>query len=379
MWLPEQLVKLPLTLSGYAEYVPYVLSALCVLLALAFHRGRILLAAILLALAYWAARIDQTILLPLVQVLYPLNIALIIWYRKRGLLSSYGLLRFGFIGLQVAFFWLLYSYSPENLSNLLQQRWLDVTLLDQLRLSQPGLLVIIPAMLVVAVRAIIMPSAIHAAMMGSLVAVLMAGLRPDIVYWMNSFMMAGGFMLLYGLLHDSYRMAFHDELTGLPARRALQHKLATLGNYYTIAMLDVDHFKQFNDTHGHDVGDQVLKMVASHMQRVTGGGKAYRYGGEEFTIVFPRKTIKQCIPHLSDLRETIENYSLLIRGEERPRRSSRGKQLRGKKTPNKRVSVTVSIGVAECNDDLQTTKQVMEAADQALYRAKANGRNQISR
>lgn len=366
-------------MAGYIEYLPYALSALCIVLALGFHRGRILLAALLLGLGYWAASADHATLLPLVQVLYPLNIAIIIWYRKRSLVSSYGLLRFGLIGLQVALFGLLYSYSPGSLHSLLHQRWLDITLLDQLRLSQPGLVFIVPALIVIAARTLITPTAIHAAITASVVAVLMAGLRPDIVYWMTSFMIAGGLMLIFGLLQDSYRMAFHDELTGLPGRRALQHKLATLGNQYTIAMLDVDHFKRFNDTHGHDVGDQVLKMVASHMERVTGGGKAYRYGGEEFTIVFPRKTIKQCIPHLSDLRETIEEYTLLIRGRERPRRSSRGKQLRGKATPSKRVSVTVSIGVAECNESLHTPKQVMEAADQALYRAKANGRNQISR
>jgi diguanylate cyclase (GGDEF)-like protein len=377
--LPGQLTRLPLALSGYVEYLPYALALLCILLAFGFHRGRIMLAALLLGLVYWAASTDRETLLPLVQILYPLNLAVIIWYRKRGLISPYGLMRFGLIGLQVALFWLLYSYSPQNLHNLLHQRWLDSPLLHQLYLSQPGLLIIVPALTVIAARTILTPSAIHAAMVGSVAAVLMAGLRPDIIYWMTSFMIAGGLMLIYGLLHDSYRMAFFDELTGLPARRALQHKLATLGNQYTIAMLDVDHFKQFNDTHGHDVGDQVLKMVAGHMQRVTGGGKAYRYGGEEFTIVFPRKTIKQCIPHLSNLRETIEEYTLLIRGEQRPKRSSRGKRLRGRTPPRKRVSVTVSIGVAECNDELQTTKQVMEAADQALYRAKANGRNRISR
>jgi len=186
-------------------------------------------------------------------------------------------------------------------------------------------------------------------------------------------------ILAFGLLQDSYRMAFRDELTGLPARRALQHKLNTLGNDYTIAMLDVDHFKQFNDTHGHDVGDQVLKMVASQLEYVNGGGTAYRYGGEEFTIVFPRRNIKQCIPHLTEVRENIENYTMRIRGRERPRKADKGRNKRGRSQPGKRVNVTISIGVAERNDRLTTTRQVMEAADKALYRAKEKGRNQISR
>jgi diguanylate cyclase (GGDEF)-like protein len=88
------------------------------------------------------------------------------------------------------------------------------------------------------------------------------------------------------VLQDSYRMAFHDELTGLPGRRALNERLMGLDDHYAIAMIDVDHFKLFNDSWGHEVGDQVLKLVASRLQRVGGGGRAYRYGGEEFTIVF---------------------------------------------------------------------------------------------
>lgn len=174
-------------------------------------------------------------------------------------------------------------------------------------------------------------------------------------------------------------MAFRDELTGLPARRSLQHKLNTLGNDYTIAMLDVDHFKQFNDTHGHDVGDQVLKLVASQLENVNGGGTAYRYGGEEFTIVFPRRNIKQCIPHLSEVRANVENYTLRLRGKERPRKADKGRTKRGRSQPGKRVSVTISIGVAERNDRLTTSREVMDAADKALYRAKEKGRNQISR
>ena len=58
-----------------------------------------------------------------------------------------------------------------------------------------------------------------------------------------------------------------------------------------MAMIDVDHFKKFNDTHGHDIGDQVLKLVAARLAQVEGGGIAYRYGGEEFAVLFPDRPI----------------------------------------------------------------------------------------
>ncbi|HAG79498.1 MAG TPA: GGDEF domain-containing protein, partial [Pseudomonas sp.] len=74
-------------------------------------------------------------------------------------------------------------------------------------------------------------------------------------------------MLVTAIAHEAYLMAFRDELTGLPGRRALNERLQRLGRQYVLAMADVDHFKRFNDTYGHDVGDQVLKMVASRLRK----------------------------------------------------------------------------------------------------------------
>jgi diguanylate cyclase (GGDEF)-like protein len=186
-----------------------------------------------------------------------------------------------------------------------------------------------------------------------------------------------GLLLIQGVLTDSYQMAFSDELTGLSARRALLQSSISLGKKYTIAMLDVDHFKKFNDTYGHDVGDQVLKLVASKINEIKGGGKAYRYGGEEFTIIFPNKSVNYAIPYLEQVRESIAIYAMTIRdNNERPDDSKTGKSQRSKHdTASKVVNVTISIGVAEREGDLKDFDQVMKQADEALYRAKQAGRN----
>jgi PleD family two-component response regulator len=144
-------------------------------------------------------------------------------------------------------------------------------------------------------------------------------------------------------------------------------------------MLDVDHFKQFNDTYGHDLGDQVLKMVAAHIARVGRGGKAFRYGGEEFTVLFPGMDAEDAIPHLEALREEIESYRMALRGSDRPARTRSRKRQRGGWRGRIAVSVTVSIGVAERSGRHGTPQAVIEAADRALYRAKDNGRNRLSR
>jgi predicted signal transduction protein with EAL and GGDEF domain len=81
------------------------------------------------------------------------------------------------------------------------------------------------------------------------------------------FMGAAGVLLIVALLHESHQLAFRDQLTGLPGRRALEERLRSVGSRYAVAMVDVDHFKQFNDTHGHEVGDQVLRLVAGRLAR----------------------------------------------------------------------------------------------------------------
>ncbi|WP_085716498.1 GGDEF domain-containing protein [Pseudomonas sp. B28(2017)] len=181
-------------------------------------------------------------------------------------------------------------------------------------------------------------------------------------------------MIAAAVAHEAYQMAFRDELTGLPGRRALNERMQRLGRNYVLAMSDVDHFKKFNDTHGHDVGDQVLRLVASKLAKIGGGGKAYRYGGEEFALVFAGKTLEECMPHLEVIRESIATYNIQLRNQEsRPQDDNQGRQRRAGSAASS-VSVTVSIGVAE-RIDQRTPEEVLKSADQALYSAKGAGRN----
>src|SRR6185436_11489154 len=140
------------------------------------------------------------------------------------------------------------------------------------------------------------------------------------------------------------------------------------------------HFKKFNDTHGHDIGDQVLKLVAARLAEVGGGGIAYRYGGEEFSVLFPGADLDQALPHLEELRASVERYRMAVRSESRPKKAAEGVKQRGEMTPGRLLSVTVSIGVAQPDGDaLRAPAQVVKASDEALYRAKQAGRNKLSR
>jgi diguanylate cyclase (GGDEF)-like protein len=242
----------------------------------------------------------------------------------------------------------------------------------------------------------------------------------------DAYVATAALILAASLIETSYVLAYHDELTGIRGRRAFNESLLSLDQQYAIAIVDIDHFKKFNDTYGHDVGDQVLCMVASRLSEVSGGGQAFRCGGEEFAIVFRNASAKDAFEHLEALRRVIEKSSFHLRGSDRraarsaemsagksgavrkdlrtggsDRRKSRKKksdraqarQLSGylfedqvtddrppdsfADRPSDHLSVTVSIGVAEPSTRYRQPEQVIQAADQALYRAKHKGRNRV--
>jgi diguanylate cyclase (GGDEF)-like protein len=190
---------------------------------------------------------------------------------------------------------------------------------------------------------------------------------------LNVFGSAALLMCLYAILQETWRMAYLDELTGLPGRRALGDKFRKISGQYTVAMLDVDHFKKFNDTYGHDAGDAVLRMIAAKMSKVSGGGQSYRYGGEEFSIVFTGKKAQEAVRHLEALREEIANKPFIIRRAGRRNNSAPVKPVR-----NNSVKVTVSIGFADSGGNKASPWDVLKLSDKALYRAKGKGRNCVS-
>ncbi|MFH1020537.1 MAG: GGDEF domain-containing protein, partial [Pseudomonadota bacterium] len=185
-----------------------------------------------------------------------------------------------------------------------------------------------------------------------------------------------GLILIVAAIEGAHRMAFRDELTALPARRALNEALLKLGNTYTVAMVDIDFFKKFNDRYGHDVGDQVLAMVAALLGRVGGGGRPFRYGGEEFTLLFPGKNVQEVEPHLEALRRAVAEAGFKVRSTGRAGKNSDNRQKGG--GAGKKVSLTISIGMAQSDTSRKTPQAVIKAADQALYRAKEGGRNRVS-
>jgi diguanylate cyclase (GGDEF)-like protein len=379
---------LPPSLDGLKIYGPYFAFAAGGTLAAAFNRGRALFALITLVAAYAAqqAFLRDGLEAPGAQAVYvaltvlvPLNLALLAVLPERGTFNRHGALRLAVIAVEIAAVaWVIASGRTE-IADWAAQKFLDPAPFAIGRIPQAGIAALVLGLAVSMAAAFVSRSAISASCAGAIVAFAVAAHVPTASLTFSIFITAAQLMLMIAVLQDTFRMAFRDELTALPSRRALNERLMTLGREYAIAMIDVDRFKQFNDTYGHDLGDQVLKMVAAHIAEVGGGGRAFRYGGEEFTVLFPGKTARDTMPYLEALRKSVEGYQLALRAPDRPRKAEGATRRPGGWKSTDAVSVTISIGVAERNERLTTAEAVVQAADRALYRAKDKGRNTVSR
>jgi diguanylate cyclase len=158
-----------------------------------------------------------------------------------------------------------------------------------------------------------------------------------------------------------------DPLTSLPNRKFFDDRLTQVfsdakhrGEPMSLMMTDVDNFKQFNDSYGHLIGDQVLRMVAMAVkQNVKGQDIAARYGGEEFAIVLPNTVLRSAITVAEHIRRAVMADALMKR--------STGEHL---------ARITISIGVATLQSG-DTVQSLLERADMCLYVAKRNGRNRV--
>jgi diguanylate cyclase (GGDEF)-like protein len=387
--------------SGWLRLAPPTLTFLYystlvagVLLAWRFHAHRILFAALVIFLANQAVALSGgtpaptgtpgwTVLVA-AAALVPVNLVLIALSEEGGFTVSASAPLALFLFVQIVIVAVL-----ARSSDLVPSR------VPMAMGPLPGYVVVVSALagVILLVRALLTHKPADGALFWSLGAFFLSLHFASTARIANAYSVAALMILATSVVETSYLLAYHDELTMLPSRRAFNDAVLRLEDPYSIAAVDIDHFKKFNDTYGHEVGDQVLRLVAANLARVTGGGQAYRCGGEEFAILFRGKTAAEAREHLERLRSTIEHADFRMRvGERRqvargpdrrtgrlqrrPRKADAIRRLARAQTAET-VSVTVSIGVAASSAQTPAPDLVLQSADKALYRAKANGRNRL--
>ena len=377
------LVTLPslrATANGLATVFPFTVAAAALLLGWRFNRSRLVFAIALLALTEYillqgADTQRERLLYHAMTFLLPINLALVALLPERGTITPAGLLRWILLGIQVMIVLFLAQSFPDKILKFLTTHLLPGSLTRWTPLQQPAIIAFVAIGVLLVLAWLREPQSPVRSYFYALMAVFTAlswhAAGPGQEIWLAT----AGLILVIAVIEASYHMAYRDGLTELPGRRALNEALPRLSGQFSVAMVDVDHFKRFNDTYGHDAGDHVLRLVAARLAQAPGGGTAYRYGGEEFALVYPGKGQEDCLPHLEELRETIETSRFTMRRRFRPR--AKPKADKSRKT-RQAITITVSIGVAERNHRNTSPDQVIQAADKALYRAKEAGRNRVS-
>ncbi len=177
-------------------------------------------------------------------------------------------------------------------------------------------------------------------------------------------------ILFHAIFFMYWQRVYLDELTQIANRRALDETLSSLTGDYTLAMIDIDHFKKFNDTFGHDAGDDVLKVVAKTLEANAKKAKVFRYGGEEFTLLYKNIDLQEAFAYADELKDIIAQREFYIRQKSQRERKDRGKVTHHDK---KKVQITISIGLAD--GDHKTPQETIKIADKGLYAAKEAGWN----
>ncbi|GDY25978.1 GGDEF domain-containing protein [Agarivorans sp. Toyoura001] len=363
-------------------WMPYGLAAITAMLALQFNRRQLITVVMVNSFSYWIISnyLQQPLDVPeaktaftLICLFIPLNLVLNQFIRENGSKTRRAWLSYGFILIQVAAISLSINYFSTDLLGIIDE-WFPPRPLDGLVISLHALGLATLCLVLAFIRFLNQPTSLSIGLFFSFVASVFPLAFLDREAISSVFFAASMLIMLYSGFSASHELAYRDELTGLLGRRMLFEKLAGMSKNYSLAMVDIDHFKKFNDTYGHDVGDDVLAMVASKLDQIEGGGQVFRYGGEEFTVLFKGKKLDHALAFLDDIREIISETPFAIR--DKTNRDKGDKAARDEEAkPKNTVQITVSIGVAEKASHHANAEEVIKEADNALYKAKNKGRN----
>lgn len=394
LWLPALMLFLPIWFKSEAieilrnvgikpQLLFYTICAAGVFLSWRFNRSRILFALVALILSYAfisavggkGQAVEDNLVSLVIGTLLAINFFWIVLVPEQGVFSNMGKLAVFIFAAEAGA--VLLVLSAPTLAPLLHQiqSFKSALITIDMPLSLVTLALLGVATFIIFIRTVVARSEINAGLLTALLAAAYGIVNIGESQAEALFFATAALILQVTIIRDSHARVYTDDLTGLPARRALDEQLMRLGKQYVIAMVDIDNFKKFNDKYGHDVGDQTLRFIAAQLRYCKGRAQVFRYGGEEFTLLFRGKTLTEVWTYIDQIRARIENARFTIRGSDRPKdKPHSAKKNRFSKT----LSVTVSIGAAQRDAEHRHYSDVIKAADEQLFNAKNAGRNRTA-
>ncbi|WP_102423576.1 GGDEF domain-containing protein [Vibrio sp. 10N.261.52.A1] len=354
---------------GFASNLPYILLSVAVLLCHTFRQGRMAMVSVTMLVAYLVIQIrlqtplstGTTLLeLSLLAALVPVTCLLVYAFPDTGV-NSKSMFLYALV-LVLFMIWAQLIVSHFHAGGF--ESWSEGLLFTVRDFSKLPFVLVLYSLCLVGLTAILVlvyNRSIDVVVYSAILLASSTFIFFDVQYISSTMFSLSGTLIIIYVMSASHDMAFNDQLTNIPGRHALEVDMKHLGRKYSMAMVDIDHFKKFNDTYGHDIGDDVLKLVASILKETTGGARAYRYGGEEFGFILPNTTADGALMVAQRIHDEVLKLGL----------------IHEKSTVSE--FITVSIGIISYvptpNDEMESA---VALADSALYQAKSDGRNRSS-
>ena len=237
---------------------------------------------------------------------------------------------------------------------------------------QPALLAYGSASVLLAMRFVLYRDALDA---GTIWALLTSALAlHSLQYGWNTtnFLSAAGLILFLTVVQAAHHRTYRDDLTGALGRVAYDEHLASLKGQFAVAVVGLDQLKQYGNQYGKPVAEQILRILGPKIVKTAGTANVYRLAGEEFTLVFPRRSTTDTIATLEHVRKIAGTTALFVRKKTRVWEGRAGES-------DIVLPISLSVGVAESSDTASTIALVTKAAYRALYEAKGEGGNIIKR
>jgi diguanylate cyclase (GGDEF)-like protein len=367
--------RLPASIATAVDAAPLLVFGSGALLGLLTRRARLMVAVVVLALADCAlANVGGRTIFDAVALLLPVNIAVVVWLGDENPLAGRGALLFAITLLQAAIIAVLLNPGLAPVTESLDLPLVSARMGMWTALPRLSVLLFAVALGIVIARFFLHGQTLAAGAAWALVASFLAldGVTAGGPVGVH-FATAGLFLLVAATREPRVKVA-KDDLTGLPTRIEFQKALRRLTKRYTVAYVEVDDFPSFRTEHGTDAARRMLRSVAKQLRRMGGGGHAYYCEGPTFAVLFPGTSAKRAIQYLDAVRVAIEDVTVEVSVTEPASHPSKPGRV-----VERTVSVTISAGVAEAVAPSADPKQVTDAADRALARAKQAGMNRVSR
>lgn len=377
---------LPPWVQGPVHAFPFVVLAFGLFFGWYLSSSRLILSLIVLSVADRGLALlppaDQpgesahSVMFSALALLLPLNLMALSLIKEEAMSSWRGAVRLPLVLIQPVLVLWLAQPGQAGIAHSLQQPLLPDFNTSWTALPQLALLAFSGAVCLIGIRFALNRNPLDSGIFWTVIASFVAvqGFHHG---WMpTNFFSAAGLILFVTLLQASHQEIYRDELTGVPGKVAYDQAVAGLGNKYVLAVVGIDQLKQYGNQHGKSVSEQVLRLIAPKIMATAGIGKVHRLAGEEFTVLFPKKSATETLVALGAIRKVVEETQLYLRGRDRVWEGGGAARA---KSRDAALPVTVSIGVAESGGVRSSLALVTKVAYRALYEAKGEGGNRVKR